>query len=191
MIIYKSLRIISIDPGTATTGWAIVEEKNPPVSKLRRAGPTATSGIASRVGKNPHLVACGCINTSKIKTDAERLVEIGRDIQTLLKKYKPDEAAIEDIFFFKNLKTAITVAQARGVILYELKKNNIPIQNYTPLQVKQALTGYGRAEKKQIQIMVKNILKLKQVPKPDDAADAAAIAICHIHSRKTRELRAN
>jgi len=132
------------------------------------------------------LVACGCINTEKFKSDAERLVEIGRDVRTLLKKYKPAEVAVEDIFFFKNLKTAITVAQARGVILYELKKNNIPIQNYTPLQVKQALTGYGRAEKKQIQHMVKNILKLKRAPKPDDAADAAAIAICHLNSRRLK-----
>ena len=155
------MRIIGIDPGTATTGWAVVEE----------------------VKKNPRLIACGCINTSKFNSDAERLVEIGRDIGSLIKKYKPDEAAIEDLFFFKNLKTAITVAQARGVILYEIKKNGVSLSNYTPLQVKQALTGYGRAGKKQIQIMVKNILKLRSAPKPDDAADAVAIAICHLNSR--------
>lgn len=156
------LRILGIDPGTATTGWAVVEEKN----------------------KNPKLIACGCVNTSKINSDAERLVEIGRDISTLIKKYQPDEAAIEDLFFFKNLKTAITVAQARGVILYEIKKNLVPLFSYTPLQVKQALTGYGRADKNQIQEMVKNILRLKCIPKPDDAADAVAIAICHLNSRK-------
>ncbi|OGI22587.1 MAG: crossover junction endodeoxyribonuclease RuvC [Candidatus Moranbacteria bacterium RIFOXYA1_FULL_44_8] len=155
------MRIIGIDPGTATTGWAVVEE----------------------VKKNPRLIACGCINTSKFNSDAERLVEMGRDIGSLIKKYKPDEAAIEDLFFFKNLKTAITVAQARGVILYEIKKNGVSLSNYTPLQGKQALTGYGRAEKKQIQIMVKNILKLRSAPKPDDAADAVAIAICHLNSR--------
>jgi len=165
------MKIIGIDPGTATTGWAVVED--PPAS-LREA---------SRAGKNPRLVACGCIITSKFKTDAERLVEIGRDIETLLKKYKPDEAAIEALFFFNNQKTAITVAQARGVVLYELKKNKMPIESYTPLQVKQALTGYGRADKKQIQLMVKNILKLKCIPKPDDTADAVAIAICHLNSR--------
>lgn len=157
-----NIRILGIDPGTATTGWAIVEE----------------------IKKIPRLVACGCINTSKIKSDAERLVEIGKDIESLLKKYNPQEAAIEDLFFFKNLKTAITVAQSRGVILYEIKKNKIPLSSYTPLQVKQALTGYGRAEKKQIQIMVKNILRLKCAPKPDDAADAVAIAICHLNSRR-------
>src|SRR4030043_1029635 len=116
------MKILGIDAGTAATGWAIVEE----------------------IKKNPRLVACGCINTSKAKSDADRLVEIGKDIATLVKKYKPDEAAIEDLFFFKNLKTAITVAQARGVILYEIKKNRIPLSNYTPLQVIQALTGYGR-----------------------------------------------
>ncbi len=160
------MKIFGIDPGTATTGWAIVEE----------------------IKKNPGLVACGCINTSKIKSDAERLVEIGKDVALLIKKYKPDEAAIEDLFFFKNLKTAITVAQARGVILYEIKKNNIPLFSYTPLQVKQALTGYGRADKKQIQEMVKNILKLKRIPQPDDAADAVAIAICHLNSRRMRNL---
>lgn len=164
-----SLRILGIDPGTATTGWAVVEE----------------------VRKNPRLVACGCVNTSKFHSDAERLVEIGRDIETLIKKYKPDEAAIEDLFFFTNQKTAITVAQARGVVLYELKKNKMPIEHYTPLQVKQALTGYGRADKKQMQLMVKNILKLDCVPKPDDAADAAAIAICHLNSRKTKLLARN
>ena len=171
------MKILGIDPGTATTGWAIVEEKNPPSLKLRWAS------------KNPHLIACGCINTSKFKTDEERLVEIGKDIALLIKKYQPDEAAIEDLFFFKNLKTAITVAQARGVILYEIKKNIVPLFSYTPLQVKQALTGYGRADKNQIQEMVKNILKLKSIPKPDDAADAVAIAICHLNSRITKNLR--
>lgn len=161
-----NLRILGIDPGTATTGWAIVEE-----DKI-----------------NTRLVACGCVNTSKLHSDADRLVEIGHDIGSLIKKYKPDEAAIEDLFFFKNLKTAITVAQARGVILYEIKKNRVPLSSYTPLQVKQALTGYGRAEKKQIQVMVKNILKLRSAPKPDDAADAIAIAICHLNSRRMKLL---
>ncbi|MCX6762878.1 MAG: crossover junction endodeoxyribonuclease RuvC [Candidatus Moranbacteria bacterium] len=161
------MKILGIDPGTATTGWAVVEE----------------------IKKNPRLIACGCVNTSKFHSDANRLVEIGKDIALLIKKYKPDEAAIEDLFFFKNLKTAVTVAQARGVILYEIKKNGVPLFSYTPLQVKQALTGYGRADKKQIQEMVKNILKLRCIPKPDDAADAVAIAICHLNSRITRNLR--
>jgi len=161
------MKILGIDPGTATTGWAVVEE----------------------IKKNSRLVACGCVNTSKFHSDEDRLVEIGKDIALLIKKYQPDEAAIEDLFFFKNIKTAITVAQARGVILYEIKKNIVPLFSYTPLQVKQALTGYGRADKNQIQEMVKNILKLKSIPKPDDAADAVAIAICHLNSRITKNLR--
>jgi len=161
------MKILGIDPGTATTGWAVVEE----------------------IKKNSRLVACGCVNTSKFHSDEDRLVEIGKDIALLIKKYQPDEAAIEDLFFFKNLKTVITVAQARGVILYEIKKNIVPLFSYTPLQVKQALTGYGRADKNQIQEMVKNILKLKSIPKPDDAADAVAIAICHLNSRITKNLR--
>jgi crossover junction endodeoxyribonuclease RuvC len=169
------VRILGIDPGTATTGWAVVEDP-----------PSSSAAGLRRASKNPRLIACGCINTSKTKTDAERLVEIGRDVQTLVKKYKPEEASVEALFFFSNQKTAITVAQARGVVLYELKKNKLPVESYTPLQVKQALTGYGRAEKKQIQLMVKNILKLKNIPKPDDAADAVAIAICHLNTRIQR-----
>ena len=156
------MKILGIDPGTAITGWAVVEEKK----------------------GEPRLIACCCINTSKLKSDADRLVEIGEDIATLIKKHKPREVAVEDLFFFKNLKTAITVAQSRGVILYKIKKNKLPLFSYTPLQVKQALTGYGRADKRQIQIMVKNVLKLKNTLKPDDAADATAIAICHINSRR-------
>jgi len=93
---------------------------------------------------------------------------------------------VEDIFFFKNVKTAVKVSQSRGAILLTLEQENVKIFSYTPLQVKQALTGYGRAEKKQIQLMVKNILKLKAIPKPDDTADAIAIALCHINSRKMK-----
>jgi crossover junction endodeoxyribonuclease RuvC len=159
------MRVLGIDPGTAITGFAVLEENK--------------SGLK--------LIACGCINTSKIKTDSERLLEIGNDINALIKKYKPQEAAIENLFFFKNLKTAITVSQSRGVVLYELMKNKALAFEYTPLQVKQALTGYGRADKNQIQLMVKNILKLKSIPKPDDAADAIAIAICHLNSRKMKQ----
>ncbi|MFA5871779.1 MAG: crossover junction endodeoxyribonuclease RuvC [Parcubacteria group bacterium] len=162
------MRVLGIDPGTAITGWAVLDQSER--SEL-------------------HLVACGCVNTSKTRTDSERLLEIGSDIDLLIKKYKPDEAAIENLFFFKNQKTAITVSQSRGVVLYKLTKRKILLFEYTPLQVKQALTGYGRADKKQIQLMAKNILNLKFIPKPDDAADAIAIAICHINSRKTRKLK--
>jgi len=160
------LRILGIDPGTATTGWAVLEEKN---------------GDAIPV-------AYGHISTSSKKTTAKRIKEVADDLEKIIKKYSPQEGAVEDIFFFKNVKTAVKVSQARGAMLLTLEKKNIKIFEYTPLQVKQAITGYGRAEKKQIQLMVKNILNLKKIPKPDDAADAIAIALCHFQSRKILNL---
>lgn len=156
-----NLRILGIDPGTATTGWAIIEIKN----------------------KEMRPVDYGFIKTDKNKSEEERLREISRDIENIIKKYNPREAAIENIFFFKNQKTIIQVAQARGALLLTLRQKNIKIASYTPLQVKQAITGYGRAEKKQIQDMTKSILHLKHIPKPDDVSDAIAIAICHLNSR--------
>jgi len=156
------MKVLGIDPGTATTGWAIIEENKGKI--------------------NP--VAFGHISTSSKKSTAERLKEVADDIENIIKKYKPQESAIEDIFFFKNQKTAVKVSQSRGAILLTLENKNVKIFSYTPLQVKQAITGYGRAGKKQMQLMVKNILKLKAIPKPDDTADAIAIAICHLNSRK-------
>jgi len=166
MIIYKTLRVLGIDPGTATTGWAVIEEK---LGCLR-------------------AIAYGHINTPKEDSESARLLEITGDLEKIVKKYKPKEAAIEKIFFFKNQKTVIPVSQARGAILLTLEQKNVKVFSYTPLQVKQALTGYGRAEKKQIQIMAKKILALKRLPKPDDVADAIAIAICHLNSRKLTKL---
>ncbi len=156
------MKTLGIDPGTATVGWAVISEKK----------------------GNLTPVAYGHISTSSKKRTAERLKEICGDMEKIIKKYKPGEAAVEDIFFFKNVKTAVTVSQARGAILLTLERHKIRISEYTPLQIKQALTGYGRAEKKQVQYMVKRVLDLKNIPKPDDTADALAIAICHIHSRK-------
>lgn len=163
----KRLCVLGIDPGTATTGWAILEKEK--------------EGII--------LKAFGCIQTKKTTPEEERLFEISRDVEKIIKKYSPCEAAIEDIFFFKNLKTVIKVSQARGVLLLSLARNKIKTAEYTPLQVKQALTGYGRADKKQIQLMVKNLLKLSKIPQPDDAADAIAIGICHINSRKLKNIK--
>ncbi len=160
----NKIRVLGIDPGTATTGWAILEEKSGKVFPI----------------------AYGHISTSPKNSTTERLKEVADDLEKIARKYVPIEAAVEDIFFFKNLKTAMKVSQSRGAILLTLEKNNIKISEYTPLQVKQALTGYGQAEKSQIQLMVKNILKLKKIPKPDDTADAIAIAICHLNSRKMK-----
>jgi crossover junction endodeoxyribonuclease RuvC len=162
----KTLRVLGIDPGTAIVGWAVLEEKN---------------GVVKPLGY-------GHISTSPKCTTEERLFEVACDLEKVIQTYKPHESAVEDLFFFKNLKTVMKVSQARGAILLTLEKKCVSIASYTPLQVKQALTGYGRAEKKQIQLMVKQILKLKEIPKPDDTADAIAIALCHLNSRKMRQI---
>lgn len=156
-----------MDPGTATVGWAVLEEK---------------CGCIK-------AIAYGHISTSSKDSPEKRLFEVACDLGAIINKYGPDESAVEDLFFFKNLKTAIKVAEARGAILLTLEQNCVNIVSYTPLQVKQALTGYGRAEKKQIQIMVQKILRLKKIPKPDDVADAIAIALCHLNSRKMRQAK--
>ncbi len=148
--------ILGIDPGTAATGYGVIKIK----------------------GGIPHLIEYGCITTSKKNLPEERLWEIYQDITKLIKKYRPELLAVESLFFFKNLKTAISVAQARGVILVVAAKNKIRLVEFTPLQVKNSLTGYGKADKKQVQYMVKKLLGLKASPKPDDAADALAVAIC-------------
>ena len=163
----KPIKILGLDPGTATTGWGVITE----------------------IGKEPKLEAFGCIETSKHKDTFTRLKEIAEDLNHIIKEYKPDEVAVEDLFFFKNLKTAIKVAQARGVLLLTIAQQGLGGYEYTPLQVKQALTGYGRAEKHQVQMMVQNVLGLKDIPKPDDAADALAVAICHQQSRRINLLK--
>ena len=163
----KPLRVLGIDPGTAIVGWAILDEDRGKVN----------------------AIAYGHIATSPENTTAERLFEVADDLDAIIKKYEPDESSVEELFFFKNVKTVMKVSQARGAILLTLQRNRVSIFEYTPLQVKQSLTGYGRAEKKQIQLMVKNILKLKEIPKPDDTADAIAIALCHLNSRKMRALK--
>ena len=157
----STLRILGVDPGTATTGWAIIEKNGDKLLPL----------------------AYGHISTSKDNTDDERIFEVSNDLAKIIQKHKPTEAAIESLFFFKNQKTVIQVAQSRGAILLTLCQNSVTVFSYTPLQVKQALTGYGRAEKKQMQLMTKNILHLSSLPKPDDVADALAIAVCHANSR--------
>ncbi len=153
--------IIGIDPGYAITGWAVLDISD---NKI-----------------NP--VDYGALETSK-KEFHVRITEICSGLEKIIKKYKPEEAAIEKIYFSKNVKTAIDVAQVRGAIIITLCKKNIKIFDYTPLQVKQAVAGYGRAEKSQVQSMVKMLLNLDTIPKPDDVADAMAIGICHINSAK-------
>lgn len=154
--------ILGIDPGTALTGYGLIEKQT----------------------DNLKIIDYGCIETKPDFSTSERLNKLDQELAGLIKKYKPNRMAVEDIFFFKNLKTAVKVSQARGVILARAAQMKIPISEYTPLQIKQAVACYGRAEKSQVQKMVKILLNLKEIPKPDDAADALAAAICCAHSVK-------
>jgi crossover junction endodeoxyribonuclease RuvC len=156
--------ILGIDPGTATIGYGLLKTDK------------------SRTNRSFDVLDFGCITTSPKENTAKRLDKLHKELTKLIKKYAPDTIAVEELFFFKNIKTAIKVSQARGVILLNAQQNRLAIHEYTPLQVKQAITGYGLAQKQQVQQMVKSILGLAEIPKPDDAADALAIAICCAHS---------
>jgi crossover junction endodeoxyribonuclease RuvC len=158
------VRILGIDPGTAIVGWGVIDHDPQKLSNK--------------------VVAYGHIETLSTLSDATRLAEIVSGITDLINTYKPHEAGLETLFYFKNAKTIITVAQARGVILHTCFSHKLVIGEYTPLQIKQSLTGYGRANKSQMQEMIRNVLKLKKVPTPDDTADALAVALCHSNSRK-------
>ncbi|MCK4520801.1 crossover junction endodeoxyribonuclease RuvC [Candidatus Parcubacteria bacterium] len=151
--------IIGIDPGIATTGYGIIKKTQK--SKILRC------------------LGYGCISTKPGFSDGERLKKINTELNKIIKQYNPKVMAVENIYFFKNLKTAFPVSQAKGVILFTAAKKKIPIYEFTPLQIKMAITGYGKADKQQIQKMIKVILNLKELPKPDDAADALATAVCY------------
>ena len=151
------MRIIGIDPGTGILGFGIIDLEK---GKLK-------------------LVDAGVIRTPVKENDAVRLLTIYDELSTIIAEVRPDHMAVEKLFFTTNVTTAMTVAQARGVVLLTAMQAKLYIAEYTPLQIKQALTGYGKAEKKQIQEMVRVILQLKEIPKPDDAADALAAAITH------------
>ncbi len=151
------MRILGIDPGLAIVGWGVIEA----------------------VGGRFYPVACGSV-TTPAHTDVDlRLSMIYDDVCRLMDKYSPEEMAIEELFFNNNRTTGITVAEARGVVLLAARQHGIKISEYTPPQVKQAVVGYGRAEKKQVIAMVTSLLKLPSPPKPDDTADALALALCH------------
>lgn len=154
------MRILGIDPGYAIVGW----------------------GVLDYIGNKFSVVDFGSIQTSADMDFNDRLLTIYDELDSIIKRTKPQYLSIEKIFYNSNAKTAINVSQARGVLLLCSIKNNLEIFEYTPLQVKQSVVGYGRAGKKQIQEMTKIILNLRQIPKPDDTADALAMAICHAHS---------
>lgn len=161
------MRVLGIDPGTAIVGYGIVDYRNNKYEKIDY----------------------GCISTCKSLDLDERLLIIFNELEELIKKYQPDYIAVEELFFFKNSKTVISVGQARGVIVLAGIKNGLKVSGYTPLQVKMGVTGYGKADKKQVQEMVKRILKLEKIPKPDDAADGLSIAVTHINTLiSTREI---
>ena len=159
------MRILGIDPGFAITGYSIIDYQ----------------------GNKFKLVNSGAVLTKAGESFPLRLTKIYDDLQIIIDEYKPDAISVEELFFNQNVKTAINVAQARGVVLVIGCKNDIPTYEYTPLQVKQAVAGYGRADKIQVQKMVKTILNVEKLPKLDDITDSMAVAICHAHSSKFAE----
>lgn len=159
--------VIGIDPGTTTTGYGLIQEKE--------------SGDLS-------LIDYGVILTSPDRPMPLRLLQLYLSLKELIELHRPESGAVEKLFFARNVSTALSVGQARGVALLALAQADIPLAEYTPLEIKQAVAGYGSADKHQVQQMVRALLGLVEIPQPDDAADALAIAICHLHSSKMRSL---
>lgn len=153
------MRILGIDPGYATVGFGIIDS----------------------VGARLSFVDCGAIETAAGERIEKRLCQISDSLSLLIERYRPDCVAIEELFFYSNQTTGINVAQARGVLLCTCERHALAIGEYTPMQVKAAVVGYGRAEKRQVMEMTRMLLSLPGVPRPDDAADALAVAICHAH----------
>ena len=158
------MRILGIDPGYAILGWGVIDMK----------------------GNHFKVVDYGAVTTDSKMEMPDRLKVLYNSLMDIITEYEPDVASIEELFFNTNAKTAILVGQARGVAVLACANSGLDIEEYTPLQIKQGLVGYGRAEKKQVQLMVKTILNLQEVPKPDDTADALAAAVCHGHSANSR-----
>ncbi|MBS3783676.1 MAG: crossover junction endodeoxyribonuclease RuvC [Anaerolineae bacterium] len=159
-------RVLGIDPGTATTGYGVVEQD----------------------GNDLKALVSGVIRTASDQPTSVRLQIIHRELRSLAAEWEPDEAAVEELFFSNNVRTAMSVGQARGVAILALADAGLEVAEYTPLAIKQAVTGYGSADKAQMQEMVKMLLGLSERPRPDDAADALAVAICHLHSARLKSL---
>lgn len=154
------MRVLGIDPGLATMGWGVVD-----------AG-----------ARSPIFISCGVISTPPGMRLQERLSAIKQSVEDILEQYKPDEIVFEELFFARNVSTALTVGAARGVAITTCSEYTPLLYEYTPMQIKQGITGYGKADKKQVQQMVALILKLNDIPKPDDAADAVAAAVTHLNT---------
>lgn len=155
-----SMLVLGIDPGTAATGY----------------------GLVSKEGDELTLVVYGTVNTPRHMPLPQRLQTVYRELGEIISQHRPDAVAVERLFFSKNARTALSVGQAQGVALLAAAEAGVPTHEYTPLQVKQSVVGYGRATKAQVQQLVKMLLALDSVPQPDDAADAIAVAVCHLHS---------
>ena len=158
--------VLGVDPGLATTGYGLVREDE--------------DGLQS--------IAYGVIKTPAKRPLTERLQQLYQDLSSLIRLHRPDESAVEELFFSRNVRTAMSVGQARGVALLALADADLKVTEYTPLVIKQAVSGFGGADKIQMQTMVQMLLKLESVPRPDDAADALAVAICHLHSARLNEM---
>ena len=160
------MRVLGIDPGTAITGYGVIEGE----------------------GDSLVVTTYGAVTTPANQPLAQRLQHIYRELRALITEWHPDSAAVEELFFSKNARTALSVGHARGVALLALTQAGLPIQEYKPAEVKQAVAGYGNAPKQQVQGMVQLLLNLDEMPRPDDAADALAVAICHFHSARWQSL---
>jgi len=161
--------VLGIDPGTAITGYGLVRDEDGELA----------------------LITCGVVTTSADQPLPDRLAIIYERLSGLIAEHRPQAVAVEQLFFSRNVRTALAVGQARGVALLAAAHASVPVYEYTPLQVKQAIVGYGRADKPQVQEMVRLVLKLDAVPQPDDAADAVAVAVCHLHSVRLLDLLAS
>jgi crossover junction endodeoxyribonuclease RuvC len=162
------VRVLGLDPGTARMGWGIVEG-----------------------AEEPRVVAYGTLTTPAGQPLAGRLHSLFQELREIVAHYGPDTAALEELFFARNVRTAFAVGQARGAALVALAEAGLPVHEYSPLEVKMAVTGYGVAEKAQVQEMVRALLGLAEIPRPDDAADALAVALCHFHSARMQHLIAS
>jgi crossover junction endodeoxyribonuclease RuvC len=162
------MRILGLDPGTATTGYGIIDV----------------------VDGEPRVVAWGTIRTNARTDMPIRLKQIYEELLEILEEFQPDAAAIEEVFFGRNITTAITVGQARGVLILALANAGVPMGEYSPPKIKDAVTGYGKADKHQVQLMVRNLLQLEETPRPDDAADGLAVALTHFQHQRYNSLLA-
>lgn len=160
------MRILGIDPGLAIVGYSLLDV----------------------VGNRIQLLEYGCITTASTEAFPKRLNVIYEELGNIINQYQPEELAIEELFFYRNVTTAIKVGQARGVCVLAGTQNNLQVYEYTPMQIKLSVTGYGHADKKQVQESVQMLLKLSEIPKPDDAADAIAVAMCHGLSLRNKAL---